>query len=248
MNTPLIKMNKQKRFKGLDKSLRKQVIIETAAKLFHQKGYRSATLDDVAKALGVTKPALYHYVSSKEEVLSEIYLQALESFFDTIYEINEMDLSPPEKMRLFIHRHLKTVVIQNLTMFTVFFSEENQLPKTDFDKIHKEKLKFTKVVTSIIEDGITQGYFRKVNSKLYANAVIGMCNWLYRWYSPENSIFSADEIIEQFTGLIEGGLLKSHHRDTLNASSPKDEEKQTILSELKINLKNMNRLIGKLDS
>ena len=198
-------MSENINFKRLDKSLRKQLIIDTAIRIFHDKGYRSATLDDVANELGLTRPALYHYVSSKEGLLSEIYLQALASFFDTIYEINEMDLSPPEKLKLFIHRHLKTVVIENLTMFTVFFSEENQLPQADYDRIQKEKLKFTQVVNNIILEGVAQGYFRQVNSKLYANAIIGMCNWLYRWYNPEKSPFSSDEIVEQFTLLIEGG-------------------------------------------
>jgi len=80
-------MNQNTEFKSQDKSLKKQMIIDTAVKVFHRKGYRTATLDDVANELGLTKPALYHYVSSKENLLSLIYLQALESFFDTIYEI-----------------------------------------------------------------------------------------------------------------------------------------------------------------
>ncbi len=234
-------------FKRLDKSLRHRLIIDTAARIFQQKGYRSATLDDVAQELGITKPALYHYVSSKESLLSEIYLQALASFFDTIYEINGMDLSPPEKLKMFIRRHLKTVVIENLTMFTVFFSEENQLPKEDYDRIQKEKLKFTRAVNNIIREGMEQGYFRRADSKLYANAVIGMCNWLYRWYTPGQSPFSSDEIVEQFTGLIEGGLLKPH-QESKAAPLPAPRTRQVIMEELKATHAVQSRLIAELDS
>ncbi len=233
-------------FKSLDKSLRHRLIIDTAARIFQQKGYRSATLDDVAQELGITKPALYHYVSSKESLLSEIYLQALASFFDTIYEINGMDLSPPEKLKMFIRRHLKTVVIENLTMFTVFFSEENQLPKEDYDRIQKEKLKFTRAVNHIIQEGMEQGYFRQVNSKLYANAVIGMCNWLYRWYTPGQSPFSSDEIVEQFTDLIEGGLLNPSLENGPQ-TAPAPRTRQMILQELKTAGATMTRLIEELD-
>lgn len=183
------------------------MIIDAAVKVFHGKGYRTATLDDVARELGLTRPALYHYVSSKEDLLSQIYIQALESFFAAIYEIAGMDLSPPQKLRLFIQRHLKTIVIENLAMFSVFFSEENQLAHKDFQKIRKEKRKFTKVLEKIIEEGMAQGHFRKVSARLQANAVIGMCNWLYRWYKPGQSSFSPDEIAEEFTSLVERGLV-----------------------------------------
>ena len=232
-------------FKSQDKSLRKQLIIDTAVKVFHQKGYRAATLDDVAHELGLTRPALYHYVSSKENLLSLIYIQALENFFATIYEITNMDLSPPDKLRLFVRRHLRTVVIENLAMFTVFFSEENQLPEKDSQKIRKEKRKFTKVVEDIILEGIAQGYFRDVNAKLQSNAIIGMCNWLFRWYKPNQSSFTPEEITEQFIDLLENGLFRKMEK----SEDTKDCQRQRrrILKELKENSGQVANLIDALE-
>lgn len=230
------------------------MIIDTAVKIFHRKGYRAATLDDVAHELGLTRPAIYHYVSSKEDLLSQIYLQALASFFDTIYEITAMDLTPPEKLKIFIYRHLKTVVIENLSMFTVFFSEENQLPEGDFQKIRKEKRKFTRVVENIIIEGMQQGYFRRVNPQLQANAIIGMCNWLYRWYKPGKSSFTPDEIMDQFTSLLENGLLRATKKsDDLDIAEHPDEQrtqhrtKNQILKELKTSTRNTAKLIDELE-
>ncbi len=247
-------MVERRKFKKQDKSLRKQMIIDTAVKLFHRKGYRSATLDDVANELGLTRPALYHYVSCKEDLLSQIYLQALESFFDTIYEITTMELTPHEKLKTFIHRHLNTVVIENIAMFSVFFSEENQLPKRDFQKIHKEKRKFTKVVEDIIIEGIQQGYFRQVDPKLQASAIIGMCNWLYRWYNPEQSSFNPEEIEEQFTGLIENGLLRVEKKNDDNyvaenkdVFKTKQRTRSQILKELKVSTRKTTQLINELE-
>jgi len=240
-------------FKSQDKSLRKQMVIDTAVKIFHRKGYRTATLDDVAHELGLTKPALYHYVSSKEDLLSQIYLQALESFFDTIYEITGMDLTPPEKLKIFVYRHLKTVVIENIAMFTVFFSEENQLPKKDFEKIQSEKRKFTRVVEDIIVQGIEQGYFRRVNPKLQANAIIGMCNWLYRWYKPGKSSLTPDEIVEQFTDLLENGLLQTNDKNENPAerksfdAATQSRSKQQVLKELKASTAKVANLLDELE-
>jgi TetR/AcrR family transcriptional regulator, cholesterol catabolism regulator len=244
-----------KRFKSQDKSLRKQMIIDTAVKIFHRKGYRAATLDDVAHELGLTRPAIYHYVSSKEDLLSQIYLQALESFCDTIYEITAMDLTAPEKLKIFVYRHLNTVVIENIAMFTVFFSEENQLAKKDFQKIRKEKRKFTRVVENIIIEGMEQGYFRPVNPQLQANAIIGMCNWLYRWYKPGRSSFTPDQIMDQFTSLLENGLLRADKKsDDFDRAEPTDGHKtqrhsrSQILKELKANTRKTAALVDELEN
>ncbi len=232
---------RQTDFKNQDKKLRRQMVIDTAVKIFHQKGYRAATLDDVAKELGLTKPALYHYVSSKENLLSQIYLQALERFFSYIYEIPSLELSPTEKMRLFIRRHLNTVVIDNLAMFSVFFSEENQLPDEDFQKIREEKKKFTKVVEEIIQEGMDRGSFRRLSPKLAAYAIIGMCNWLYRWFKHDTSPFSPDEIADQFISLLENGYAQPEDEggpaEDGDTGSPADKEhperRRDILDELK---------------
>jgi AcrR family transcriptional regulator len=247
-------MVERKKFKSQDKSLRKQMIIETAVKIFHRKGYRTATLDDVAHGLGLTRPAIYHYFSSKEDLLSQIYLQALESFFDTIYEISNMELTPPEKLKLFVRRHLNTVVIENIAMFTVFFSEENQLAKNDFQKIRKEKRKFTKVVEDIIAAGIEQGYFRQVDPKLQANAIIGMCNWLYRWYKPGKSSMKPEAIVEQFTSLLENGLLQTNQKkhdfeagERSGVDTVQPRNRRLIFKELKTSTRKTANLINELE-
>jgi len=242
-------------FKAQTKTLRQQMIIDSAIKIFHQKGYRSATLDDVAEDLGVTKPALYHYVSSKENLLSQIYIQALETFFGYIYEIPGMALSPAEKMKLFIRRHLKTVVIENLAMFSVFFSEEGQLPDPDFQRIREEKRRFTHVVEQIIEEGIAEGSFHRLNPKLMAYAVIGMCNWLYRWYKPGSSPFSPDEIADQFVALLENGYRASEGQKGLNSEAGEGhsqqnqslERKRDLFDELKQGTDQISALIKELE-
>ena len=116
-------------FRSLDKSLKIRKIIDTAAELFHKRGYRATTLDDVAKELGLTHAALYHYVSSKEELLSEIYIQTLDRIFKNSIMISEMDISPDEKLRLIIKEHIQGIIIKSLPMISVFFAEENQRQK-----------------------------------------------------------------------------------------------------------------------
>jgi TetR/AcrR family transcriptional regulator, cholesterol catabolism regulator len=241
------KMEQQNDFKSLDKSTRRRRIVDTAIKIFHEKGYRAATLDDVAKELGFTKAALYHYVASKKELLSIIYIQALESFFATMYEIGKRDLAPPEKLRLLMRHHIKHIVIENLPMFGVFFSEENQLPEKDCRKIREEKRKFTRVVEGVIEAGIAQGFFRPADIRLQAYAIIGMCNWMYRWYKPGQSSYAPDEIADHLIDLVENGLLRVQGDDGSSVPAESMPRKRELLEKMKQESQTLCELIKDLE-
>lgn len=195
-------------FKGLDKSSRKQKIIDTAAALFHRKGYASTSLDDVASELGISKAALYHYVSSKDKLLSIIYTQAFENIFRDTNEIWGMDLPPDEKLRRILSNHIRNIIIKNLSMFSVFFSEESQLPAKDFRKIREEKKKYTRIIEEIFAEGISKGLFKDRDARLQTHAVLGMCNWVFKWFRPGRTSYTPEEIAEHFIGLLETGYMR----------------------------------------
>jgi len=195
-------------FKGLDKSIRKQKIIDTAAALFHRKGYSSTSLDDVAKELGISKAALYHYVSSKDKLLSIIYTQAFENIFRDTNEIWRMDLPPDKKLRRILRNHIKNIIIKNLSMFSVFFSEESQVPAKDFKKLQEEKKRYTRIIEEIVEEGITKGLFKKADPGLQTYAILGMCNWVFKWYRPGRTPYHPEAIADHFIALLESGYLE----------------------------------------
>lgn len=241
------KMEQQTDFKGLNKSVRKQKIVDTAVRIFHEKGYHAATLDDVAKELGLTKAALYHYVLSKEDLLSIIYILALENFFANAYEIGERNLAPTEKLRLLIRHHIKHIIIENVPMFAVFFSEENQLPEKDFQKIREEKRKYTRIVEGIIETGIAQGHFQPTDARLQAYAIIGMCNWLYKWYKPDESPYAPDEIADHFIALLENGYLRAQGQDGRTVVADSMPRKRELFETLKTETATLSNLIEELE-
>ena len=195
-------------FRSLDRSLRKQRIIDTAAELFHKKGYQSTTLQDVSEALGVSKAALYHYVKSKDDLLWIIYTQAFENIFHDTHRISSMDLPPDQKLRRVIRNHIKNIILKDLSMFSVFFSEENQLPEKDVKKIREEKKRYTQMIEDIIGEGIRKGVFAEADPRLQAYAILGMCNWIYTWYKPGKTHYEPEEIADYFVSLLESGYLR----------------------------------------
>ncbi|MBT3227286.1 MAG: TetR/AcrR family transcriptional regulator [Deltaproteobacteria bacterium] len=248
-------MTTQKNFKQLDRSVRKQTIIDTAAELFHKKGYSSTSLDDVAKALGISKPALYHYVKNKNELLTIIYTQTFENIFMDTYEISNMDLLPDEKLRRIIRHHITNIIMKDLYMFSVFFSEENRLPKRDFNKIREEKRRYTGIIEKILEEGMSQGLFVKTDPRLQAYAIIGMCNWIYKWYKVGETRFSPEQISDYFIQLLEGGYLVVDEADQpaqigktgKKKQGKRNYRKEKIYQQIKIHSQKLTELIAELE-
>jgi AcrR family transcriptional regulator len=247
-------MKKLQEFRSLDRSLRLQKIIDTAVDLFHIKGYRATTLGDIARSLNITQAALYHYVSSKEKLLSIIYIQALENIFKTTDKIFRLDLPPDEKLRRILQNHIKNIIIHSLSLFSVFFTEENELPEKNYLTIQKEKKKYTKLVEEIIEAGIAQGLFKDVNTRLQAYGIIGMCNWVYKWYKPEHSPYSPEEVADHFVSLLETGYLKNprpyENQDaTISITAARNgpsEKSQIAIEALKSQCRSMLALLEKI--
>ena len=58
--------------------LKRQVVIETAARTFNERGFYKTTLVDIAEELHIAKPTIYHYFKNKDEILFECHRIGIE--------------------------------------------------------------------------------------------------------------------------------------------------------------------------
>src|SRR6202035_4846815 len=61
-----------------DRELKRDAVVRAAAREFNRKGYHNTSLDDIAARLEVTKPTVYYYVTSKEQLLFQCFLAGVE--------------------------------------------------------------------------------------------------------------------------------------------------------------------------
>jgi len=185
-------------------------ILRAAADLFRDRGYRASTLDDIATRLGMSKASLYTYFRAKEEMLAAISRETIEGFTRELSLVLRSGLSPEEKLRRVVREHVR-FVIANRSFLTVFFSEEPNLPPRLARALAAEKNRYDKGVEAIVVEGIRRGAFRDVPPRLVVFGVLGMLNWLYKWYNPGGP-WGAEEVSTAFLSLVEGGLLKRERR------------------------------------
>ncbi|RTH04927.1 TetR/AcrR family transcriptional regulator [Thermus scotoductus] len=181
-------------------------ILEEAARLFTEKGYEATSVQDLAEALGLSKAALYHHFRSKEEVLYEISLQALEG----LCRQGERALSEPDpKVALlrFMEGHARFFE-ENRPFFVAMLQGLQSLSPEKRAVTIALRDRYEGMLRSILERGMALGVFRPLDVGLTARAILSLLNWMIRWFRPGGPL-RAEEVARFYFDLILKGLEKS---------------------------------------
>ena len=186
-----------------DRPTRQAQILETAARIFCEKGFDKASMDDVADAVGLTKAGLYHHIGSKEELLFEIMSYGMDLFEQNVLN-RVMTISDPlERLKATLRGHVLLVTRDRPKEVTVILHESNALKGRYRDKINARKKRYITLVEKTIRELVKSGAARRVDPSATAFAMLGMINWIYQWYRPggrldENAL--ADALSDVFLG------------------------------------------------
>jgi len=180
-------------------------IVEAATRIFREKGYHAASMRDIAGAVGLLKGSLYHHISSKQELLFEIFETGMQAAITTLEDVACSNLPPADKLRLAITRHIEFIT-GNLDQATVFVMEARALNPTQRRRVIAQRDRFDRLFRGIIQEGIEAGVFRPVDTTVVTFALMGMHNWLILWYREEGRL-SPQEIAAIFVDLVLNGLL-----------------------------------------
>jgi TetR/AcrR family transcriptional regulator, cholesterol catabolism regulator len=180
-------------------------IVRAAAAAFGEVGYRTATLEAIAERAGLSKVTLYRYVSSKEELLSLVVERTIDRFRQGLKRIIAERRPADDTLRRIIHYQV-TLLTEHLPFLTVFFSEESGLPAPMAARAARAKREYDQAIARVVQDGVETGLLRDLPPTLVVFGLLGMCNWLHKWYRPDGKRTPA-EIADVFVTLLERGYL-----------------------------------------
>lgn len=171
-------------------------IIEAASELFYERGFVGTTLDAIAERLNVKKPFIYQFFGSKHDILAAVVESEIQRVIDLIDESYRMEKTAPLRLYRFISSWVReNIEFQRIAI--IFwqeyhhFSPESQLEARNWQKVLSSR------ITRMIEDGVKDGDFQVENPRLAAFALLGIAQWIPRWYRADGE-FKVDEIAEYF--------------------------------------------------
>lgn len=182
---------------------KREAVLRTAAQVFNEKGYLASTLDEVAERLNVTKPTLYYYVRSKDEILYECVRIGLTMLQDAITEVGASGGSAVDKLVAAMHKYTE-IVTMDFGMCVIRVGED-PLPPESQRKLRRIKAAIDREFRELIRLGIEEGSIRPCDPKIAAFTLAGALSWIGRWYRPGGA-WSPDDIAKQCIALLANGL------------------------------------------
>ena len=185
---------------------RREEILRAAQDLFHQRGYANTSLDDIARAVGIKREGLYYYFPNRTQILIEIIKPLGLQLRVRVKEILNSAGSPQEKIRQTVENHLmrfeNRFAESKITLRDDYFSE-NELVLAEMGPIWDE---YERLWIAIIVEGQEQGVFDgSLDPRLAHLGILGLCNWVARWYVPKQSL-PVPELINMYNKIILRGL------------------------------------------
>lgn len=163
---------------------RRVEIIETAARVFHARGYEAGSLDDVAAELDLRKASLYYYVDSKAQLLYWIFDRAISLALQRLDELSQIQ-DPADRLAAFIV-HQVSVVAEERSLFTVFFESRPRLDSEYEEEIRRKERRYLQHYVSAVSLAMDAGVLPRMDPRFGAQAILGMSSWVYKWFDPSS--------------------------------------------------------------
>ena len=182
---------------------RKEVIIKAAAQLFHERGYKAASMRDLAMRVGVEAASLYNHIRSKSELLHDICFDVANIFYEHINDVEASDKKPIEKLEILLRFHIRQM-LENFEEVYVSDREWRHLADPYLSNFQNQRRNYRKRFAAIIEQGIESGDINKIDASTAVLIVLHAVSGIESWHRSTHKING--EVLEQnmITILIDG--------------------------------------------
>jgi len=183
---------------------RKDVIVRKAATLFREKGYKAASMRDLAEAVGVEAASLYNHIKSKSELLHELVFNVANRFVLKIDEIESEKISSLKKMEKILRFHI-VEMIHHYEEVYVSDREWKHLSDPYLSNYQNQRRVYRKRLAAIIEEGIRNKEIKPIDAPTVVLIFLHAVSGIESWHRSTKKI-SAEELEQNMVAILIDGL------------------------------------------
>lgn len=155
---------------------RYELIYRTAAQMFHEKGYAATSLQDLAAAVGLQKGSLYHYISSKEDLLFGIVEYTHQFFLDVLATTLDPTRPPLDEIHAIVRAHA-LFAVENFHITSAFYHDRAALSAERRRAVTRTRDAYEERFCGLIRAGQERGDISAdIDPQLAALGLLGMLN------------------------------------------------------------------------
>ncbi len=179
-------------------------LLLVAAQTFTERGYDGTSMEDLARKLGITKSAIYHHVSGKDELLRLATNRALDGLSAVIAEAATVDGRAIDRLEYVVRRSVE-VLVDELPFVTLLLRVRGNTA-VERHAISRRR-EIDHALSALVARAEAEGDVRPdVDPALTARLLFGMVNSLVEWYQPSRTGVGRSDLADAigkiaFTGL-----------------------------------------------
>ncbi len=182
---------------------KKLAVLQAAAAAFVENGVAQTSLDDIAERLKVTKPAVYYYVKSKDQIVAECIALARADDEANIARISDLQVDGLEKVRLAM-LYYGTAIQEGFGRFLATV-DLHALSETSMAEHRRSQRFLFESCRRLLLEGVEDGSVRPCDPTTVTFAMVGALNSTTRWFDPKGPR-SVDSVIDEIWSLLRGGI------------------------------------------
>lgn len=189
--------------RAAQRELKLEALYECAASAFTEKGFHGTSLDDIAAALGISKPALYRYVPNKQALLYRLHCLSLDAAEAAVTEGEARPADGIERLRVALHLYIRSLTASSSACLVLM--EEGAMTGAENEAILARRRAFEGRFRKLVGDGVADGSIVPCDPKLAVFSVLGAGNWVSRWFRSGGAC-SGDDIARAMSRQLVRGL------------------------------------------
>lgn len=197
-------MRAQKRSAANDE--RRAEVYRAAAQIILRKGFDATSVNDIANALGMTKAGLYHYINGKKELLFDIMNFGLDELDEEVAAPAKAIADAEARLRFIIATHAR-LVTRGQGAITILVDEITALTPAQNRKITRRKREYFDYLRGLLDELKSQGKLQDVDTTAATFSLLGMINWLSRWFRQDGAL-TAERAAAEITKIALHGILR----------------------------------------
>jgi AcrR family transcriptional regulator len=197
--------------------LNRDSIVRAAAALFAAQGYPGTSMNDLARACGVSKPLLYHYVDDKYQLLLEITDGHVSRLAAIVAEVDALNLAPQERQRHLILRFVDEYA-QARDEHGVLTQDVKFLLPEDRQRVLAKERRVVDAFAAAVA-AARPDLADTPLAKPIAMLLFGMMNWMFTWLRPDGRLTHHD-MAPIVADLFLGGLGAVQAQRSTRATAP----------------------------
>jgi len=171
---------------------KKDIVLETATRLFIKEGYKNISMADVAKACNVTKATIYYYYPTKGDLYTSALLAMMDQIKMSILQILEESISFKGRLEKLVEIHLSATV--DIDMKNFMREATINLSESQLKEVQASENNMYKTIEQAMQVEMELGTIRKGNATFFAHSFMALMSVGYVKDREGKRIFQSETI------------------------------------------------------